>query len=71
MLRIRTTGGLVSKLAVVAAALLSWTAAPAAHDVPSDVRIQIFLKAEGPRLQLLVRAPLASMNDIPWPTAGA
>jgi len=26
-------------LAVVAAALLSWTAAPAAHDVPSDVRI--------------------------------
>jgi hypothetical protein len=57
-------------LAVVAAALLSWTATPAAHDVPNDVRIQVFLKPQGQVLRLLVRAPLASMNDIPWPTAG-
>ena len=56
--------------ALVAAALLSWTAAPAAHDVPNDVRIQVFLKPEGQLLRLLVRAPLASMNDISWPTAG-
>ena len=48
----------------------SWTAAPAAHDVPNDVRIQVFLKPEGQVLRLLVRAPLASMNDIPWPTTG-
>ena len=54
----------------LAAALLWWTAAPAAHDVPNDVRIQVFLKPEGQRLRLLVRAPLASMNDISWPTAG-
>jgi hypothetical protein len=56
--------------ALLSAALLSWTAAPAAHDVPNDVRIQVFLKPEGQRLRLLVRAPLASMNDISWPTAG-
>ena len=56
--------------ALLAAALLWWTAAPAAHDVPNDVRIQVFLKSEGQRLRLLVRAPLASMNDISWPTAG-
>jgi hypothetical protein len=56
--------------ALLAAALLSWTAAPAAHDVPNDVRIQVFLKPDGQRLRLLVRAPLASMNDISWPTAG-
>ena len=55
---------------LLAAALLWWAAAPAAHDVPNDVRIQVFLKPEGPRLRLLVRAPLASMNDISWPTAG-
>ena len=54
----------------VALALLCWTAAPAAHDVPNDVRIQVFLKPEGQRLRLLVRVPLASMNDISWPTAG-
>ena len=56
--------------ALLAAALLWWTAAPAAHDVPNDVRIQVFLKPEGQRLRLLVRAPLASMNDISWPTTG-
>ena len=56
--------------AFVAAALFSWTAAPAAHDVPNDVRIQVFLRPEGQVLRLLVRAPLASMNDIPWPTSG-
>jgi hypothetical protein len=57
-------------LAVAAAALLSWTAAPAAHDVPNDVRIQVFFRPEGQVLRLLVRAPLASMNDVPWPTTG-
>jgi hypothetical protein len=57
-------------LVLVATALFSWTAAPAAHDVPSDVRIQVFLRPEGQVLRLLVRAPLASMNDIPWPTSG-
>jgi hypothetical protein len=56
--------------ALIAAALFSWTAAPAAHDVPNDVRIQVFLRPEGQVLRLLVRAPLASMNDIPWPTSG-
>src|SRR2546426_9308026 len=60
----------VTAALAAAALLLSWTAAPAAHDVPSDVRIQVFLKPEGQRLRLLVRAPLASMNDISWPTAG-
>src|SRR5262245_31828186 len=57
-------------LALGLAALFLWPAGPSAHDVPSDVRIQAFLKPEGQRLRLLVRVPLASMNDIPWPTAG-
>jgi len=59
-----------ASFALIAAALFWCTAAPAAHDVPNDVRIQVFLKPEGQRLRLLVRAPLASMNDISWPTAG-
>ena len=58
-------------VAFFAAVCLQWVAIPAAHDVPSDVRIQILLRPEGQRLRLLVRAPMASMNDIPWPTAGA
>lgn len=55
-------------LALGALGLLLWAAVPLAHDVPSDVRILAYLKAEGPRLRLLVRAPMASMNDIPFPT---
>jgi HupE / UreJ protein len=38
-----------------------------AHDVPSDVRIQMFVRPEGQTLRLLVRVPLASINDISWP----
>jgi hypothetical protein len=57
-------------LGLVAAALLSWDARPAAHDVPNDVRIQVIFRAEGRVLRLLVRAPLASMNDVPWPATG-
>jgi len=59
-----------ASIVLIAAALFWSTAAPAAHDVPNDVRIQVFLKPEGQVLRLLVRAPLASMNDIPWPTSG-
>ena len=41
--------------------------APQAHEVPADVRIQMFIKPDGPVLRVLVRVPMASINDIPWP----
>ncbi|HVW85032.1 MAG TPA: HupE/UreJ family protein [Bryobacteraceae bacterium] len=48
--------------------LALFLAAPlAAHDIPSDVTIQAFLKPEGDRLKLLVRAPLAVLRDINFP----
>jgi hypothetical protein len=40
---------------------------PQAHEVPADVRIQMFIKPDGPVLRVLVRVPMASINDIPWP----
>jgi hypothetical protein len=54
---------------VVAAALfaLAWQVAPAAHDIPFDVSVQTFVKPEGQRLRLLVRAPLAAMRDMDYP----
>jgi hypothetical protein len=46
-------------------------AAPAyGHDIPNDVVVQAFLKAEGQRLRLLVRVPLASIADIEVPLRG-
>ncbi len=58
-------------LAAAAAALSFAVPAPAgAHDVPSDVTVQGFLKPEGERLNFLVRVPLAAMRDVDYPTRG-
>jgi hypothetical protein len=43
----------------------------AAHDIPSDVTVQAFVKPEGRRLHLLVRVPLQAMRDVSYPTRGA
>lgn len=41
-----------------------------AHEIPSEVKIQLFFKPEGQRLRVLVRAPLEAMTDIDWPLIG-
>jgi len=50
--------------------LLVFPVAVAGHDIPFDVTIQAFVKPEGHRLRLLVRAPLAAMRDLDYPTRG-
>jgi HupE/UreJ protein len=42
----------------------------AAHDIPTDVRINAFLKPAGNRLELLIRVPLAAMIEAEFPTHG-
>jgi HupE / UreJ protein len=49
----------------VAAALLALGSS--AHDIPNDVRVQAFVKPAGTHLQLLVRVPLAAMNEVDFP----
>jgi hypothetical protein len=41
-----------------------------AHEIPSSVVIQAFVKAEGQRLHLLVRVPLESIRDVKFPLRG-
>ena len=41
-----------------------------AHDIPSDVTVQMFVKPEGGHLHLLVRMPLGAMRDISFPERG-
>jgi hypothetical protein len=43
------------------------TAGVLAHEVPSDVRIQMFVRPAGDRLRVALRVPMASINDINWP----
>ena len=44
--------------------------AAGAHDIPNDVTVQAFLKPEGHRLRLLVRAPMKAMRDVEFPQKG-
>ena len=38
-----------------------------AHDIPADVRIAVFVKPAGDRLQLMVRVPLKTIRDLDFP----
>lgn len=58
---------LVALLALMVARLVTPLVA---HEIPSDVRIQLFFKPEGQRLRVLIRAPLEAMTDIDWPLIG-
>lgn len=51
-------------------AVLYWSPVAQAHEVPSDVTVRMLVRPEGPRLKLLVRAPLEAMQDITFPTVG-
>jgi hypothetical protein len=42
----------------------------AAHDIPADVTVQVYVKPAGPSVRVLVRAPLESMRDVIMPTRG-
>jgi hypothetical protein len=56
-------------LAVAVCALLAAVFA-SAHDIPTDVTVQVLLKPEGQRLRVLVRAPLKAMRDVEYPMRG-
>jgi hypothetical protein len=57
-------------LASIATVVLSLPCAIAAHDIPSDVLVQVFVKPSGTHLQLLVRLPLDSLLNINLPKRG-
>jgi hypothetical protein len=42
----------------------------AAHDIPNDVTVQMFLKPSGDKLDVLVRVPVKSMRDTDFPKLG-
>jgi hypothetical protein len=55
---------------VVALAVAAVALTAAAHDIPTDVKINAFLKPSDKRLELLIRVPLAAMQDIDFPLRG-
>jgi hypothetical protein len=57
------------RVAVVLACLLAPVLA-GAHEIPNEVTVHAFLKPDGTRLVLLVRAPLSAMRDMDVPVKG-
>jgi HupE / UreJ protein len=58
---------------VVAAACILAGLLPAttgAHEIPTDVVVQTYVKPEGRQLNLLVRVPLEAMRDVVFPLRG-
>jgi len=60
------------RLIVAIAAVLSCIGASstAAHDIPTDVKINAFVVPAGKRLEVLIRVPLAAMIEVDVPTRG-
>jgi hypothetical protein len=62
---------ILKALAILAAVLAcAFAGSGAAHDIPNDVKVQMFVKPAGDRLQLLVRVPLAAMQEVDVPRRG-
>jgi hypothetical protein len=64
MTRFHRSAVLITLLVVLIPALLQ------AHEIPSDVRVQMFVKPEGQRLRVLVRVPFKSITETEWPERG-
>ena len=53
------------------AALITCTAMQAwAHEIPADVRLHIFFKPAGNKLEVLVRAPMSALREVDFPKRG-
>ncbi len=53
---------------LLAALAIALPGSSAAHEIPSDVTVQAFLKPEGRKLRLLVRVPLLALPDVDFPS---
>jgi hypothetical protein len=61
---------IVIKLLVILLTLVLPATRTLAHEIPTDVVIQTFLKSEGLELNFLVRVPLEAMRDVNFPESG-
>lgn len=56
--------------ALVVALILFLPSWPEAHEIPTDVTVQAFVKPEGGTLRLLLRVPLGVLRDYDFPQRG-
>lgn len=69
-LKICRSAQIVQRMILVLFVLFAGAAPAVAHDVPNDVRVQMYFKPVGKTLQLLVRMPLTAMQEVDFPRRG-
>ena len=69
-LRAPQPSALLTALLTGLGVLLLAAARPAAHDIPNEVSIHVFIRPEGQRLRVAVRVPLVAMRDMDYPKRG-
>src|SRR5918997_587523 len=42
----------------------------AAHEIPADVKVNAFVRPTGHKLELLIRAPMAALQEVDYPRRG-
>ena len=57
----------ICRFALLLTALTLWAMPALAHDIPSDVTVQAFMKPEGHVIRVLVRLPLKAVMDVEFP----
>ncbi len=50
--------------------IVAFPGRPAAHEIPTDVLVRVFVRPSGDRMTVLVRAPLEAMRDMQFPLFG-
>jgi hypothetical protein len=69
--RSRKTFGIPQTIVVLlAACILGMPSRAAAHDIPFDITLQVFVRPEGRQLRLLMRVPMSGMRDVEIPRRG-
>src|SRR5258705_40421 len=61
---------LVNCLAALTALALVLPSCAEAHDIPTDVTVNAFVRPDGRQLRLLVRVPLKAMREVDFPRRG-
>ena len=66
----RVSGGRVLLAILIFGLVMTSPLRMRAHDIPTDVLVQMLVKPEGQTLRLLVRVPLFAMQDVRFPQVG-
>ena len=70
VMSIGSIAGVMARLLACIIAICGTVQSASPHEIPSDVKINAFVKPSGNRLELLLRVPMGAMREVEFPTRG-